>query len=220
MCFGGSSSAENNISQQQAQMFSTLQSNYNQMFSGQQAILNSLNSSVTPVLQAGINQYGFSKPEDAALRTQSDEATAAGYQKVKQATGEALSGIGGGNSFLPSGVEAGINANAATQFAAQQANQQLGITQAGYAQGRQNYLTAANVLSDVSKQMDPLGYAGASTTAGNSAFGSANTINQQNLAAQQAMFGAIGGGITGLLDAIPGNPGGAADILSNAVGAI
>lgn len=214
MCFGGASQQETNISQSQAQMFTQLQSDYAQQFKGQSAILSQLQNSVSPILAAGINQYGYSKPEDAALRTQADEGTAASYQKAKQAVGEQMSGIGGGNVYLPSGTEAGINANIATAAAGDQASKQLGITQAGYDQGRQNYLQASNILGNVSAQMDPLGYAGQAGSAGNSAFGSANKVNEENLAAQQAKMSLIGGGLEAGLSFIPG----AGDILSNVVG--
>lgn len=199
MCFGGSSSAENQISNEQSQMLQTLMNNYGQMFKGQTAILSNLQNSATPILAAGPNQYGYSPAEDSALRTLSDTSTANAYQAAKQATGEQLSGVGGGNTFLPNGTEAGIDANLANTAAQARANQQLGITTSGYATGRQNYLNAASILGGVAAQDNPLGYAGATTNAGNSAFGSANTINQQNNAALQTEMGLIGGGASAIL---------------------
>lgn len=199
MCFGGASSAETSINQSQQQMLTTLMNNYQQMFKGQTGILSSLQNSAAPILAAGPNQYGFSPTEDSALRTLSDTSTANAYQSAKQATDEQMSGVGGGNTFLPSGTEAGINANIATAAANQRANQQLGITESGYATGRQNYINSANILGGVAGQMNPLGYAGATTNAGSSAFGGASQINQQNNAASQILGGLIGGAGSALL---------------------
>jgi hypothetical protein len=201
-CFGGASSAEKTINNQQQQMMSTLMSNYSQQFAGQQAILGNLQNAYGSILAAGPGQMGYTAPELAALRTQSAQGTAQAYQQAKQATGESLAAIGGGNTFLPSGTVAGINANLANSAAQANASNQLGITTAGYQQGLQNFNQAASVLGNVAQIQNPLGYAGATTSAGSSAFGGANTINQQNNAAQQALLGLAGGGVAGILGGI------------------
>lgn len=199
MCFGGASSQEQSISQSQQQMMTTLQNNYGQQFKNQSAILSSLTNSANSILAAGPGQYGFTPQENAALRTQADSGTAAAYQSARQAAGEQMAAIGGGNTYLPSGTQSAINANIATQAASQQANQQLGITEAGYQQGLANYQNAQNVLSGVAQQENPLGYAGAATSASNSAFGSANTIQQQQNAKMQSIMGLVGGIAGGVL---------------------
>lgn len=204
MCFGGASQQEKNISDQQAKMFSTLQDNYSTQFKGQTAILKQLSDSAGSIFASGPNQFGFSPAETAALRTQADEGTAASYQKAKQAVGAQMSGIAGGNQYLPSGTEAGINANIATAAAGDQASKQLGITEAGYAQGRQNYLAASNILGGVAGQMDPLGYAGQAGSAGTSAFGSASKVHEEDMAGQQAMMGMLGGALQGGMSFLSG----------------
>lgn len=215
MCFGGASQQEQQISQSQQQMMQTLQNNYNTQFAGQSAILNNLNTSASSILSQGIGQKGFTPAEEAAMRTQASEGTAGAYKMAKAATGESLAALGGGNVFLPSGTAAGISANLAQSAAAQNAAQQLGITESSYAQGRQNYLQAANILGGVAGQMQPLGYAGAATTAGGQAFGSASQIQQQNQAGQKALMGMLGGGLEAGLSFIPGAGG---DIASNILG--
>jgi hypothetical protein len=197
VCFGGASSAEKTLSNEQAQFYQTLQNSYAQQFKGQTAILNQLKDSAGPVLDAGINQYGFSKPEDVALRTQADTGTATSYQAAREAVDSKMAGVGGGNMYLPSGTTAGIDADIAVSAAQDQATKELGITEAGYAQGRQNYLTAANVLSGTAGQMNPLGYSSNANTGGSDAFGSASTINQQDQAGWQAVAGILGGGVAG-----------------------
>ena len=148
------------------------------------------------------------------MRTQSDTGTAQAYQNARQAFGEQESAIGGGNVPLGSGTIAGINANLASQFDQQQSNQQLGITQANYAQGLQNFNNAAGALGGVASQYAPNQTASAALGAGGQAFGSADTINQQNLQAQQGLLGLAGGvlgditGGLGNLDATGSSTGG------------
>jgi hypothetical protein len=193
MCFGGASSQEKSINASQGQMMQQLMSNYSQQFAGQQAILGSLQQGAQSIFAAGPGQFGFTPQEAAALRTQADTGTANAYQSAKQAVGEQAASIGGGNMALPSGSIQGINANLAQQAAAQQASQQLGITEAGYQQGLQNYNTAAGVLSGVAQQENPLGYAGQATGAGSAAFSGASNINQQNQQGWQTVAGILGG---------------------------
>ena len=216
MCFGGASSQETAISNAQQQMMTSLQNDYQTQFKGQQAILGQLQNAYGSILAAGPGQFGYTPAETAALRTQADTGTAQAYQSAKQAVGEQMAGVGGSNQYLASGTEAGINANLANSAAQQRANQQLGITIGGYQQGLNNFNQAASVLGGVSAQMNPLGYAGAATSAGNSAFGSADTINKENLAAQQQEMSLLGGAASAALGGIPGIAG---DVLSNTVGA-
>lgn len=213
-CFGGASSQEKNISKQQQQMMTQLMGNYSTQFAGQNAILGNIQNAYSSILSAGPGQMGFTAPELSALRTQAATGTAQAYQQAKQATGESLSAIGGGNVPLASGTMAGIEANLANVAAQQNAAQQLGITTAGYQQGLQNFNNAAGVLGGVAHEMNPLGYAGAATSAGEQAFGSANTISQENNAAQQQMMSMIGGAASGLMT------GGVSSIASGALGSL
>lgn len=198
-CFGGASSTENQISQSQQQLYNTMSSNYSTQFAGQSAILKSLTDSAQPILNAGINQFGYSAPEEAALRTQSSEGTAAGYKMANQATKEGLAAVGGGNAYLPSGVKAGIQASNATKFAAEDANQQLGITESGYAQGRQNYLTATGLLTNTAQMENPTAYGSEALTGGQDAFGAAQTINDANQRGWQTIAGLAGGAASSFL---------------------
>jgi hypothetical protein len=207
MCFGGASSGEKAINADQTTMLNNLMSSYQKQFAGQSSILSSLGAGASAIFGAGINQYGFNPAQDAAYRTQSDTSTANAYQSAKQAVGEQAASIGGGNMTLPSGTLAGINANLAEQAGAQRSNQQLGITEAGYQQGTQNYLNSANILSGVAQQYNPLGYANASTGAGQAAFSGASSINQQNNQGLQTVAGILGGLGTSFLGGFGGGLG-------------
>ncbi len=103
---------------------------------------------------------------------------------------------GGGNSFLPSGAEADIHSRVAGAAAQQESAQQLGITTTGYATGRENFNNATNVEMGIASGYNPLGYAGAATNAGTSAFNSATEIQKANAAASP--WGTIGGLVGGL----------------------
>lgn len=208
MC-GGPSSNEKDIAKGQQDMYKTLNDNYKTTFSGQQNILTSLQSAFSPIMAAGIGQYGFTPAEDAALRTQASAGTAGAYKQAAQATGERFAGAGGGNEFLPTGAADKAQREVALAAAGQESSQQLGITTAGYEQGRQNFLTAAGEDQQVAAQLNPIGYAGQSTSAGSSAFSSADTIYQEEQAASpwNIVGGVLGGALQTGIGAFTGGIG-------------
>lgn len=215
MC-GGASSSENAIASQQQKFFGSLQQSYQTAFAGQQNILNSLNQAMSPILAAGIGQYGFTPQEDAALRTQASAGTATQYANAAKATGEQLASVGGGNTFLPSGVQSKLQSQTALQAAQQESAQQLGITQAGYEQGRQNFLSAAGAMQQDASMLNPQGYANSATGAGSAAFGSQAQIWQQNQESSpwNIVGGVLGGAMQAGLGAFTGGIGtGAANML-------
>jgi hypothetical protein len=196
------SSQETQIGAGEQNFFNTLSADYGQQFGNQSAILNTLNADFQPILAGGINQQGFSPSELATLNTQNMDQTSAEYQKAATAAGERAAAAGGGNTYLPSGVNQAVQANIAAQAAGQEAAQGLQIQEANFAQGRQNFLSAANELGGVASQFNPLGYAGQTTGAGGAAFGAANTIAQQN-----DTFGQVAGILGGATDAWLGHGG-------------
>jgi hypothetical protein len=191
---GGPSSQQQQIAGQQQQFYQTLQNSYNQTFAGQQSILNSLTSSFSPILKAGINQYGFSPQEDAALRTQATTGVAGQYQAANKATQEQLAATGGGNQFLPTGAQSQLTQQNAQAAAQQQSSEQLGITEAGYQQGRADYLAATQGLGGVANTLNPNSYALNANTGGSAAYSSA----QQNATQSAQMWEAIGSTVGGL----------------------
>jgi hypothetical protein len=172
-------------------MTKQLQQSFGTNFASQQAIMKNIDDSIKATIAAGPSQYGFSAQEDAALRTQSDEGTAANYRSARQATGEALAALGGGNTFLPSGTAAVLKAQNANAAAAQQSNQNLGITKAGWDTGRQNYANALNIGETSAKVLDPSQYSGQALSGANSTFDAYKTI------ASEPTTGGVIGGILG-----------------------
>lgn len=210
MCSGGPSQSQQDIAKSQQQFFNTMTSNYNTQFAGQASILGALKDAWTPILAAGPGQYGFTAAEDAAMRTQATAGVANNYKFASQATGNAMAATGGGNTFLPSGANAQVQSQIASAAAGQQSNEQLGITQAGYETGRQNFSNASTALGGVAKMMDPTAYASTAGKAGSDAFSSAYQNQQMVNAASpwNAVSGILGGALSAGIGAFTGGIGG------------
>lgn len=196
------SDAQKNLANEQAAFYKTLTADYGTQFKSQSNILASLQQAFEPILQAGPGQYGFTTAEDTSLRTSAADTIARNFSGAQTALNDTLAARGGGNTFLPSGADAQLQAGLEGSEAAAQSTASNQITQAGFNQGNQNFLSAAGILGGTAQQYNPLGYAGANTNAGNSAFGSATTLYNQGTAWQ----GALGGILGGAAGAFLGNP--------------
>ncbi len=188
------SSQETGIETSTQNFYNTLQADYSQQFAGQNAILSQLSEAYSPILAAGINQQGFSPSELASFQTQATNQTAAEYQKAAAATGERMAAQGGGNTYLPKGADSQVQAGIAAQAAGQESSEQLQINEANYAQGRQNYLNAAQGMAGVAQAENPSAYGALAGQMGSNAFGEANTISGEN-----NWLGHLGGAVAGIL---------------------
>ena len=83
MC--GPSASQEGIAGSGTQFMDTLMGNYNTNFSSQQSVLNHLNSVLSPIVQAGPNQTGFSPSELAAFNTQAIDSTGASAANAERA---------------------------------------------------------------------------------------------------------------------------------------
>lgn len=187
------SGAQNTISGEQQQFYSTLTNDYSTQFANQSSILKSLTGAFAPIINAGPGQQGFSAPEQAAMRTSAMDTSAQAYQNASAAVNERMAAQGGGNAYLPSGASAQVNAALAQGAAQQNAAQQQNITMQNYATGRQNFMNAAGALSGAAGMYNPEGFMGGATNAGNAAFGSATQIQEENSAWQGELGGALAG---------------------------
>jgi hypothetical protein len=204
LAFGcGPSGQEKSLEKEEASFDQTLQTDYSQTFAQNQQILSNLNSVLQPIVNAGPNQQGFSPEELSTLNTQATEGNAQGYNQAVEAAAQQENTQGGGTTLLPSGVNAQINAGIASAAEGNLANEKLGITQANYAQGQQNWETALSGEESVAAGEAPLGYASATTSANSAAFNEANIIGQEN----NQEFGQIVGGIAGIGGAVLGGLG-------------
>lgn len=205
MC-GGATSQQQQISQAQDAFYNELTSIYSQEFGQAEGIFKALKASFTPILKAGIGQQGFTPQEMAALNTQATEGVAQNYAAANKAVNEKMASLGGGNEFLPSGATAQINADIAQSAAQQRSAEQTQITEANYAQGRQNYLTAAGVLGGLPGVLSPTtAQAGVANEAGTAAANTANQIAQQNNS-WMGLVGGVLGGAAQAGSAFLGNP--------------
>src|SRR5215467_3920727 len=153
MC--GATQQQKQITDEQQEFYKKLSDQYSTVFGQNQAITGALTSAFMPILQAGPQQTGMNPAQETALRTQNAENVGTNYAQAQRATAQILAARGGGNTLLPSSVDANMFAQNARAAAAQRSQGNLAITQQNYAQGYQNWNTAANVLGSTAGLLNP-----------------------------------------------------------------
>ena len=190
MC--GSNDQQKEVTDEQNAFYQQLTNQYSTIFGENQAITGALTSAFTPILQAGPSQTGFSSAEDTALRTQNTEGVATNYAAAQKATADILAARGGGNTLLPSSVDANLLAQNTNAAAAQRASGENTITQANYAQGYQNWQQAAGILGNTASLLNPTTFGSTVNTAGSGASTSAYQLAEAENSPWNAAFGALG----------------------------
>jgi hypothetical protein len=190
----GATDDQRQLAKDQDAFYQTLTQNFNDYFGNQKNILQNLTKVVTPIFAAGPNQYGYSTAEDTALRTQAKEKTGQDFAANAKALNNQLAARGGGDTFLPSGAEAQLQAQAYNEAAKEESEQNLSITQAGYEQGRQNWQNAASILSGTANMYNPTALAASADEAGRWANQSWIDVVQEDQAATNSIIGGILGG--------------------------
>jgi hypothetical protein len=207
----GPTSAQQRLEGSEQQFASILQNNYAQNFAQQQDILKHLNGVLSPILQAGPNQTGFSPAERAALNTQAIDTTGAASANAQRAIANETAGRNDSGNLGEAGNVAALRAGAASSSAGQLASEQLGITEADYATGRANFNNAVGAEEGVSGQFNPVATGGLATSANSMAFGEATQIAQEQAQEQQDIAGGItslaSGGLSAFLDSGAGGGG-------------
>lgn len=190
----GASGAMKSAENAESQVSQSMNTDFGTVFKENQGVLSSLTSALEPIVSAGPNQKGFSPAEEAAMRTQAMDTTSAAGRQASNAVRQELASEGGGNSYLPSGSDAAINAGLAEDTAQKNAAEQLGITQADYGQGRQDFFNAEGALATAPGALEnPATAAGeAAAGAASSALQGADTVNQANNAWEGELGGMIG----------------------------
>jgi hypothetical protein len=205
----GPSAQEEQLQGQESSFLNQYSQAFNQNFAGQENILNSINSSLNPILQKGINQTGYSSQELNAMNTGAINNVGANYANAARALNGKMAGMG--DSTLQSGVSQQLQSGLASAEAGQLSGTENQIVQNNYAQGRQNYLSALSGEQGVAQMLNPQSYASLTQQAQGQGFGEANTTAQQQAQAEQAIAGgatslALGG--LGNLDTTGGSTGG------------
>lgn len=178
MC--GPTATQEQLSAEQVQFYQQMQQQDATVFSEDQAILQQMQSVYAPILAAGPNQYGFSNEETNDLNTSATEGVATDYASAAKALRENNAALGGGNTYLSSGVAAQQEAGLAQSAAQQESTDKLQIKEAGYQQGYNEFQEATNALEGTAGLLNPTAYSGAATSAGSAASTTANEIAQEN----------------------------------------
>jgi hypothetical protein len=190
MC--GATQQQTEVSNEQNEFYKMLTQQYSTIFGQSQAITGALTSAYLPILKAGPSQTGFAPGQENAMRTQADENIGQNYAQAQKATAQVLAARGGGDTLLPSSISSNILAQNVNQAAQQRSAAQNSITQANYAQGYQNWGTAANVLGSTAGLINPTSYAAQTTGAGGQAMQGATDIANAANSPWNAAFGALG----------------------------
>jgi len=194
----GASSQQTQLANNQSQFYNQLTQDYSTQFANQSAILGSLQKSLSPILAGGPDQFGFSQAHTNNLNSSAIQNTAQGYANASQALKQNQAAAGGGNTLLPNGAQSAQQGALASAAANNQSNQLLGIQQAGYQQGLQNFNNAVGQLGGVASQYNPTAYSGQATGAGTSAFNEQTQVeNLNNAASPWNLVGGILGGVAG-----------------------
>lgn len=190
MC--GATAEQKNLENEDA---ATLQQ-YDQMmqtqYANQTALYSKVNAVLSPILQAGPNQEGFSTAEKNNLNAQAVEGTAENYQSAAKAVNENLAGEGGGNSPLPTGGQEELKEQTAESAAQEESRQESEIEGADYQQGYSEFQNAEEGEMAIASGENPLGYAGAVTNQANATGNEANSIAQEDNSWVSAALGAAG----------------------------
>ena len=189
MC--GPSGTEQSIEGQEQSLSSLLSSDFSQRFAQQSETLQNISNMLTPIAEAGPDQQGFGANELAALSTSVGEGVGANYAKASQALNNTLAARGGGSEFLPRGASAALKGTLASSAANQMSKEQLGITEANYAQGRQNWQQATAGLNALAQDYNPGQFSGQAQKGFEDAFGMADTINQEKNQETASIIGGV-----------------------------
>lgn len=193
----GASSEQKNVASEQASNFATLSNQAQSIFGDSSQIFKDLTSSFEPILAAGPNQSGYSAPELAALKSAAITNTGTAYRNASQAAGERIAASGGGNAVLPSGTSAAVEGNIAEKGAESTASSLNNIDIQNAELGRQNWMSAAGVLSGAPNLFNPAtGAASTSTGAGSAAMTGATDVNNANNQWQSDVMGVLGDAAT------------------------
>lgn len=180
--------------QQQLAFNTQLMSIFQQQFSKQSAITDYLTAKMKPIIDAG--GTGLSPEALTAMRTSATDTISTQYNNAQKALNAHLTQAG--ESGMPSGVTAQLDAALLQQQASETGQTQNQITLSNEQLKQQNYWNATNVLNGQAATMNPLGYAGTATQGGDTV---ANLSQAVTAANKSGLLGALGGAVGGLFGA-------------------
>lgn len=194
MC-GGASSAQVNLQNEESQFYATQIQAYNTAYQNFSELQAALKAQFAPVLAAGPGQMGFTTQELNDLNTQATEGTATGFAKAERAAHQAVAARGGGNDVtnITSGAAGQTDAELAAIGAATQSQEELGIKEAGYAEGRRQYDEAIAGEEGLAAGWNPNSFGSTANSSAQVANSEANAVTEANQSVWQSVMGALGG---------------------------
>lgn len=208
MC--GPSGQEELLASQEGSISTTLKNVFDERLATQKDILSQVQDSLGQ-LKSGNFPPGYSPAIMSTLQSRILNQTGAEARNAQQVAGNYFAGRGGGAaSPLPSGVQAAVSGDIAATIGAKEADLLSQLQLKSYDVGRENLLKSISGLTALAGEEAPLAFGQEATSATNTAFGQAKTINQQ----KNQMWADIAGGVTGLAKAGLGVlSGGAANLI-------
>jgi len=197
MC--GATGEQNTIQGEQMAAYQQAREMMQEEYGHQQAIYGPMANQLGSIFALGPSQEGFAPAEKEAFETQIIEGTGQNYANAARAVNQQIAAQGG-IPGMRSGAADQLKLNTALSSAQEKTREELGVTQANYAQGRANWQQAGTGLMDIAAGMNPLGYEQQATGAGSAASTTANQIAQEQNSWINAAIGAagtIGGMATG-----------------------
>ena len=193
MC--GATGAEKTAQQQEASIAGNLNSNFGNVFGMNSSIGKSLNAAMTPIVNAGLNQQGFSPAVTAAETANIQDTGAANAANTANVVNEKMAQTGEANPAAVAGVDAAVTQRAQQQTAEQQ--NQFNVENAE--KGEQNFFDASQKLPGEEAELEgaTTGAGTAAENAENTAMGGAQDIEQANTAWMAPVAGIIGAGVKG-----------------------
>jgi hypothetical protein len=190
----GATAGQNAAATQTGTFMSTMQNQSSAVFGDSSQIFSDINAAFAPIVANGPNQEGFSPAEKSAMDSSVVDTEGQAARNAKAATGNAVASAGGGNTTLPSGTAAGIEADTEQRFAQATASGENQVVQADYATGRQNFDEAAQVLGGATNSFGAAtGEANAATGAAGAATTAANDVATAQNSWMTPVAGILGG---------------------------
>lgn len=184
MC--GATKEQTQIQGEQLQAYQQAQQMMQEEYGHQQAIYAPMAKQFGSIFALGPGQEGFTPAEKAAYETQIVEGTGKNYANAARAVNQRLAAEN--PMGMPSGAADQMRLSTALSSAQEKTNEELGVTEANYATGRQQWQQAATGLFDIAAGENPLGYENAATSSGTAVANTANQIaSQQNSWVNAAM---------------------------------
>lgn len=190
MC--GADPSQQGLEQEQIQAYKQAEQMTAQQYAEYQSVTEPMAAMFSSIFAGGPNQQGYSAPELDTLNAQAKEGTAENYKQAAAAVNEQMAAEGGGNNPLPTGGQEQLREQVGESAASNESNEETQIKEAGFTQGHNEWLEAAQGLQAIASGANPSGYEEAATGAGSAAATTANEIAQENDSWVNAALGAAG----------------------------